>query len=235
MMRVSGLLLSFGLSVAGIAAPAATLSSLTSGGSIVESDLIFDNFYFENFTGRAILSSPLDADPARIDITTSSTASTVSLTATMSDVSISGTEAFYNFDIWFDVAVAASSVRSITSVMLTGDLFASAGSTPGASDDATSNVFYSAMPGSFDAEIFASPLASPASQASDGFSTIADSLELDGNISGRAIRSGDTAGITSYTVTFTLEELTPVPLPASALLLLAGMGGLGWVSRRKSH
>lgn len=42
-------------------------------------------------------------------------------------------------------------------------------------------------------------------------------------------------GIGEYSgISYTINNLAPVPLPAAAWLLLSGLGGLGWLRRRSA-
>ena len=231
-----------------LSAQAATLSDLVSGGSLTEGDVVFDNFVFndrflEDFTGDPDTETPYPGDrpvaASEIEITTSSTAGTVSLTASI-DPAISIADAasptldhIFEFLLDFTVSVAAPSSRQIVGASLGGgDL--------SASGDAVSEVRYA--PGGFAIagdrlEIFEAPGFTPSSATFDTQSFAAtSSILFEGSIEGNT-GPGGTAGLSTFTLTFDLVGDPPgpgvVPVPATLPLMLGALAGFGFLRRRR--
>ncbi len=218
-------------------AHAATLSDLIAGGTLTQGDVVFDNFSFMDFFDSV---APFAGDrpvaASEIEVTTGSAVGSVSLTFTIDPaISIAGQDAasgfrhIFEFFLDFRASVAAPSTRVFSTVTLGGgDLFATGGG--------VSEVIYDidGVGGLNDLEIFEAPGFAPSSQSSDSFLVAGpSSLSLFGLIEGDT-GSGDTAGLSTFTLTFDLEGQEPpaIPLPASVLLLVAGLGGLGIAGRR---
>jgi hypothetical protein len=195
--------------------------------------------------------TPLPGDRSvsadEIDIETSATANTVSLTATIAPpISISGVNtvtgpddtpvvlpSLFNFLLNFDISISGSSSRQITGVSLVGDVFATG--------DALSRVVFDLGTSTLsnpDLEIFEDGLFPPP-QVSDSISLSARKLVfLEGLVEGLT-SDGATAGLSTFTLTFNLQGTAPpdpavIPLPAGLPLLLAGVGALALVRRRKT-
>lgn len=199
----------------------ATLSDLVRGATLSVGDVTFRDFRFDDRFGRDRTGglrnrtdTPLPGDriidASAITVTTSSTASTVTLRATIAPgVAISGAsgELDHIYDAFFDASVVVrDSERTITGVTLqSGDL--------SASGNAVSEVIFDirGMGGGNDLEIFEAPAMTPASQPSDT-RTIepATTLDLVGQIEGETA-SGASAGLSSFSLTFTLAGTSPAP------------------------
>lgn len=228
-----------GLGSTGAHAASASLADLIGGGTLTEADIVFSGFMF---TDRFDTDTPFAGDRPvsadQIDLSTSSTATTVTLTATVTpSISIAGQDAAsgleHIFEFFLDVsaAVSAPSTRQIIGVGLGGgDLFGTGGG--------DSEVVYA--PGGFGSgggvvELFEFD---GTSQTTD-FLVLAGltSLLLEGQIEGET-RTGETAGLSTFSLTLTMDQAltpppAPIPLPASAVLLLGGLAGLGAVARRR--
>jgi hypothetical protein len=230
-------------------ASAVTLDQLVLGTTLTQGDVTFSGFKFDDFFGddetgglddRINNAFPGDrsVDASQIDISTSATSSTVSLTATINPaISIAGEDAtsgfpnIYDFFLDFTVSVSGSSVRTLDAVTLGGgDLFASGAG--------VSEVIFdiAGIGGANDLEIFEAPGFNPASATSDT-ETLASvtSLNFLGQIEGDT-KVGATAGISTFTITFDLGGTAPppphvIPVPAGLPLLLTGLIGLG-IARR---
>jgi hypothetical protein len=228
--------LSLGFSTAAHAVP---LSTLIPGSTLVQGDATFENFFFED-----LVPDPLPGDQAvsagEIDIKTSATANTVSLTATINPaISISGTntgsdgapeivESIFAFFLDFDISISGYSARQITGVSLVGDV--------SAEGDALSRVVYDLGTSTVtnpDLEIFEDGLFPPP-QLSDSITFSARNFVFfEGQIGGLTF-DGGTAGLLTFTLTFDLQDPAVIPLPAGLPLLLAGLGSLALFRRRKS-
>jgi hypothetical protein len=231
--------LSLGL---GTAAQAVSLSTLLTVGTLVQGDATFENFSFLDLVTDPLPGDrPVSAD--QIDITTSSTANTVSLTATIDPaISITGgipsfdedgnpiiVPGIFGFFLDFGISIAGSS-RETTGVSLAGDVSASG---PG-----NSEVLYFILGSSnplADLEIFADGFDPPQSQTSDSTAVAPTTfMGFEGLIQGFAFDNA-TAGLSTFTLTFELRDPAAViPLPAGLPLLLAGVGALALFRRRKT-
>jgi hypothetical protein len=236
-------------SLGATAVQATPLSSLLAGGTLVQGDVTFANFFFDDRfgdDGNPILSersnTPFAGDrsvaASEVDITTSSTASSVTLTATIDPgISISG--AFgdfpYIFDFFldFNVSVSAASSRKITAVTLgSGDLFATGAG--------VSEVIYDILgfQAGNDLEIFEAPGLAPSSKTSDTQSLASMSfLAFQGQIEGDT-RAGDTAGLSTFSLTFDLADAAPppdgvVPVPPALPLALTAFAGFALLRRAR--
>ncbi|WP_340214224.1 hypothetical protein [Dinoroseobacter shibae] len=230
-------------------ASAITLDQLVAGSTLTQGDVTFSGFKFDDRFGtdttgglpdRTDAAFPGDrsVDASEIGITTSSTSSTVSLTATIDPaISIAGEGSptlarIYDFFFDFTVTVAGTSVRTLDSVALgDGDLFATG--------NGVSEIIFdiAGISGRNDLEIFEAP-GLGFSQSSDT-TTLASVKSLDflGQIEGDT-RDGDTAGISTFTITFDLGGVAPppphvIPVPAGLPLLLTGLVGLGLARRAR--
>ncbi|MEQ8900434.1 MAG: VPLPA-CTERM sorting domain-containing protein [Roseovarius sp.] len=218
---------------------AATLSDLVGGATLTEGDVTFSGFAFTDNVRTPAFAGDFVADANGIEVTTSSTASTTTLSFNLDPgASISGFDTasslghMFSFFVDFNVAVAGGSTRTLSDVTLGGgDLFATV--------DAFSEVIFVDginLP-SVELEIFEDTLTG--SQTSDtemlgGLS----SLDLFGTVGGLTLGDGATAGLSAFSLTFDLAGTapppSPVPLPAGLPLLLAGLGGLALLRRRKT-
>ncbi|MDD9716426.1 hypothetical protein PVW48_06700 [Dinoroseobacter sp. PD6] len=224
-------------------ASAVTLDQLVAGSTLTQGDVTFSGFAFQDFFETSPF-SPVSGDrvvdASEVDISTSATASTVSLTATIDPaISIAGADAasgfghLYEFFLDFTVSVSASSARTLESVTLGGgDLFAT--------NEGVSEVIFDivGIGGGVDLEIFEAPGFTAASATSDT-ETLSSQTSLDflGQIEGDT-RDGDTAGISTFTITFDLGGMAPppphvIPVPAGLPLLLTGLVGLGLARRAR--
>jgi hypothetical protein len=220
---------------------AALLSDLVGGASLVENDIIFDNFFFEDFSDTE---TPFPGDrpvsASEIDITTSSQTNSVTLTASIDPaISISGTdpatglEHLFEFFLDFSVAVTGSS-RTIVGIALgDGDLFATGtnGFAEVIFDDSTGAIVSNL-------EIFED--ASVSSQTTDTQAILGlTSLGLEGFVNGETNDNATSAGLSTFALRFDLEGTPPtppgpgLPLPGGLWLLLGGLASLLVVRRRR--
>jgi hypothetical protein len=226
-------------------AQAATLSDLVAGGTLVEHDLVFDGFFFDDrfgddeTGGRTDTQDPSfpgdrSVDASEIEITTSRAGSTVSLTATIAPSIFiqDGSRVaprLFEFLLEFNVSVAGASSREIAAVTLGGgDLFATG---TGVSEAIFDIVGFG--PGLTDLEIFEAP-GFGLSQASDRETVpLTSLLQLAGTVEGDTNADGDTAGLSTFSFTFDLAGTPPppldgvVPVPPALPLFLTAMAGLG--------
>lgn len=237
-------------------AQAATLSDLVAGNTLTESDLVFDNFFFDDRFGvdatgtlpdnnETPFAGDRSVDASEVEITTSSTAGSVSLIAkidpaiSIADEESPGIDHLFEFFLDFNVSVIGGSSRQITAVTLGGgDLFATGTS--------VAEVIYDIVGFTTignDLEIFESPSFSPFSQTSDTQNLTATSfLDLKGQIEGNT-RAGDVAGLSTFFLRFDLAGTPPppppppdgvVPVPPALPLFVTALAGLAlW--RRARH
>jgi hypothetical protein len=211
-------------------AQATPLSSLVSDGTLTEGDVVFGGFFFDDRFGddetegapdRQDASLPGDRSVAssEVEITTSSTDSSVTLTARIAPaIGISGgTEAIeriFDFFLDFDVSVAAASSREITAVTLgLSDLFAQ--------NDAFSEVVYDILDldAGNDLEIFEAHTLAPASQTSDSVALAATRfLAFEGQIRGNTFADNATATLSTFSLTFDLAGTSPPPPPLDGVI-----------------
>jgi hypothetical protein len=231
-------------------AQATPLSTLVAGTTLIQGDVTFDGFFFDDRFGDDETSGLIDrtesplagdrsVDASQIEITTSSTASSVTLTATINPaISIAdegGANLPHIFDFFLDfsVSVSSTSSRVITGVTLGGgDLFATR--------SGVSEVIYDivGLGGLNDLEIFDAPSLSPSSQTSQS-QVLADLglVDFRGRIEGDT-RAGDTAGLSSYSLTFDLAGTPPpldgvVPVPPALPLALTAFAGFALLRRAR--
>ena len=166
-------------------------------------------------------------------MTTSSTSTTTTLSFAFDPSPfISGELTVFDFLIDFSVAVTGGSSRTLTDVTLGGgDLFAE--------DDAFSDVnFADAIdnPSVF-VNIFEATSGGSQTSMTDDLEGVT-SLNLLGRANGLTFTSIAEAGLSTFSLTFDLAGTapppSPVPLPAGLPLLLAGLGGLALLRRRKT-
>jgi hypothetical protein len=233
------------LAVSAGGAGAASLSDLVAGTTLVEGDVVFDGFFFDDrfgvdFPGDTRTETPFAGDRPvsadQIEITTSSTASTVTLTATIAPpISIMGVDAstgfehLFDFFLDFDVAISGSA-RTFSGVSLGGgDLFATG-------TDGLSEVVYDEVGGAFsNLEIFEDT--EGVDQSSDMRALMGlTALSLEGVIEGETETADATAGLSTFSLTFALDGDPPMPViptPAALPLMLGALGGLGLFARRR--
>jgi hypothetical protein len=235
-------------------AQATPLSSLVGGSTLTEGDVTFSGFFFDDRFGDDVTGTEPDrqnatfpgdrsVDASEVTITTSSTASSVTLTATI-DPGISIAEAadpdlflenIFDFFLDFDVSIAAGSSRTITALRLGGgDLFATGAG--------LSEVIYDVLGfgGGSDLEIFEAPGLTPFSQTTDAVGIPAvTALGLAGQIEGETL-SGATAGLSTFSLTFDLEGTAPpppidgvVPVPPALPLALSAFAGFALLRRAR--
>lgn len=204
------------------AASAASLSSLTAGGGLTVGDVTFSGFGFSDLGGGF---GGVAADAGAIDVTASSTATTVTLDYMLDPELMLGGFDFYEFESGFSAAVDAGSSRRFTSLRIVladarrvGDAFIEIGSD-------SPNMLASL---------------STAGGPIDGIAALASlsSVDFDFFSQGESFESDSMASLGRFQITFGLNEaITPigatVPLPATLPLLLGGIGLFGFVSRRK--
>ncbi|SHL58794.1 VPLPA-CTERM protein sorting domain-containing protein [Roseovarius marisflavi] len=227
------------LCITSVSTHAATLADLAAGASLVEGDVTFSGFVFTDNTPLPAFPGDFILDPANLEVTASSTASTTTLSFSLDPgASIAGFDTssglphVFDFFVDFNVAVTGGSTRTLTDVTLGGgDLFATV--------DAFSEVVFADAINtpSIVLEIFED--AQPDSQTSDsamlgGVST----LGLFGQVEGKTFVETATAGLSTFSLTFDLSGTAPppatIPLPAGLPLLLAGLGSLALLRRRKT-
>jgi hypothetical protein len=232
-------------------AQATPLSSLVAGGTLTEGDVVFGGFYFDDRFGDDetgglpdSIETPLAGDrsvaASEVEITTSSTASSVTLTARIDPgVSITGGTALspsiFEFLLDFDVSVSGTSSRTITGVTLGGgDLFATG--------SGVSEIIYDILGFGVtnDLEIFEAPAFSPSSQTSASEALAATGfLAFAGQIEGDT-RGSDTAGLSTFSLTFDLAGTPPqpdgvVPVPPALPLALSAFAGFALLRRARRN
>ena len=212
---------------------AATLSDLVAVATLTEGDVTFSGFEFRNEVPDPPFPDDFNADASEIEVTTSSTSTTTTLSFALDpSPSILGELTVFDFLIDFDVAITGGSSRTLTDVTLGGgDLFAS--------EDAFSDVnFADAVDEpSVLVNIFEDTLNGSHTSMTDDLDGVT-SLNLLGRANGQTFTSTATAGLSTFSLTFDLAGTapppSPVPLPAGLPLLLAGLGGLALLRRRKT-
>lgn len=218
---------------------AATLSDLVGGATMTEGDVTFSGFAFTDNVPTPAFAGDFVADANGIEVTTSSTASTTTLSFNLDPgASISGfdtatgLEHLFSFFVDFNVAVAGGSTRTLSDVTLSGgDLFATV--------DAFSKIGFADAINtpSIELEIFEDTLTGSQTNDTEMLGGLS-SLDLFGTVEGKTFVDGATAGLSTFSLTFDLAGTapppSPVPLPAGLPLLLAGLGGLALLRRRKT-
>ncbi|WP_177220427.1 VPLPA-CTERM sorting domain-containing protein [Poseidonocella sedimentorum] len=217
-------------------AASVTLSSLLGGGSVTEGDVTFGTFAFLDLSDVASYPEDREVAPSEVLISTSATASSVTLTATFDpSITLVADGAFFKFFLDFVASVDAPSTRQISGVSLTGDII-HAGSDSGVEAVYALGGFGSI--GGPEIEIFSAP--GFGTQISDGaaLGTPVSALLMEGKSEG-GIGFDSSAHLSTYSLTFDLlgdpPVTTVVPLPAGLPLLLAGLGGLALVRRRHAR
>lgn len=213
---------------------AATLKSLVDGHILTEGDVQFKNFAFKDFDEfkSGPFSGDFIPDPNEITVTTSATSSTTTLKFDFDpDILVSSDGAIFAFFIDFDVAISGGSSRTLTGLTLgDGDL--------SATGDAFAEVLFfdAETGGNLVAEIFEDTMFGSEIEGNASFDPSLSSLSLFGTIEGEAGSSDISSGLSTFALTFDLDgtrPITPVPLPASLPLILAGLGSLVFLRRRK--
>ena len=228
------------LCITSVSAHAATLSDLVGGATLTEGDVTFSGFAFTDNVPSPAFAGDFVADPNGIEVTTSSTASTTTLSFSLDPgASISGfdtasgLEHLFSFFVDFNVAVSGGSTRTLTDVTLGGgDLFATG--------DAFSEVIFVDVINtpSVELEIFEDTRTGSSQTSETAMLGGLSSLDLFGTVEGNTFVDGATAGLSTFSLTFDLAGTapppSPIPLPAGLPLLLAGLGGLALLRSRKT-
>jgi hypothetical protein len=129
----------------------------------------------------------------------------------------------FDFTVSFDDALSVTdtdnglTVNSLTSTIVSGDPFTS---TTKYSFDASTNIIR------FGAGDFARDF------LQDATTDFFVAYDFDDGASGVGGRNGDTSSSGSI-ISLEVTEVAPVPLPAAGWMLLAGIGGLGVMARRR--
>jgi hypothetical protein len=229
------------LPTAGSAATA-TLQELITGATLTEQDLVFDAFAW----AQSPLYNPTFGDdtatPDEIRLTTEAAGNDIELEVRINPgLSITDQDALYEIWLDFAVSVLGSSSRKITGVRLfNADL--------SATGQGVSELVYFVKDTSLSdlglVEIFEAPGQVPSSQTSDILLGIGNqtSLVMEGVIEGDT-NAGGSASLSVFLLRFEMDRAyvppvdppppSVIPLPASALLLLGGLAGLGLVARRR--
>jgi len=214
------------------AAFSASLSDLIAGATLSEGDVVFSGFFFEDFSKTDVFPEDFEVDPASIEVTTSSTATTVTL------------------DFAFDPAASVAPVAE-TSIFeffldFTASVSGSARELVGVTLSSTETDMVTAAGGSVDIEYSVGPFTTSTNkilifdgggtQLSDSTTFAATTSSVFGGfIEGEAPVDGS-ATLAGYALTFDLSGTAPppevVPLPAGLPLMLAGLGALAWLRRR---
>jgi hypothetical protein len=214
-------------------ADTATLEDLVNGATLTEGHALFDNFYFEDddYSDIEVLASD-------ITLSTSSTASTVSLTTVIDPGlelpgEIVALDEYFEFLMDFDLSIVGGLLQLSSIDLGFGDLDATG------SSDAETSVLYAL--GAFEVgnngiiEIF--EFAPSESQTADSHTlgSLATAMDFEGDIFGD-ITPGSTAGLSTFSFTFNLvEPPPPVPVPAAVWLFGTALIGLvGFSKRRKA-
>jgi len=216
------------------------------GATLTEGDVTFSGFVFTDNVPTPAFAGDFVADADGIEVTTSSTASTTTLSFSLDPgASISGFDTasglahLFSFFVDFNVAVSGGSTRTLTDVTLGGgDLFATV--------DAFSEVIFvdviTPQPNTttqpIELEIFEETLTGSSQTSDTAMLGGLSSLDLFGTIKGNTFLDGATAGLSTFSLTFDLAGTapppSPIPLPAGLPLLLAGLGGLALLRGRKT-
>jgi len=222
------------LCITSVSAHAATLSDLVGGATLTEGDVTFDGFAFTDFNPNKIgpLTGDFVPDASEIEVTTSSTASTTTLSFALTPGASVTEFAVFDFFVDFSVAVSGASSRTLTDVTLGGgDLIAT--------EDAFSKIGFAdaIISPSVELEIFEDTLTGSQTSETAMLGGLS-SLDLFGTVEGNTFVDGATAGLSTFSLTFDLAGTapppSPIPLPAGLPLLLAGLGGLALLRSRKT-
>lgn len=219
------------VSATGAHAASATLDTLIPTGSLSEGDVTFSDFFFEDQADTGSFPDDTEVSSDMITVETgSASADTVFLMFTVApEISIADADGFFEFFVDFSVNVTGS--RTLESVLLhMGDL--------SATGDAFSEVeFDLGLIGGPQLALFEDPLGTGSSTSDSDALASLTALDLFGLVGGRTKDIGDTAGLSTFKLTFTLDGSAPpppppaVPLPAGLPLILAGLGSLALLKR----
>lgn len=222
-------------------AATATLQQLIDGATLTEQDLVFDAFSWAQTSQYDPNYGDDTATPGEITLTTAVAGNSVELEVRI-DPALSITDPFALYEIWLDFAVSVlgSSSRTITGVRLfNADL--------SATGNGVSEVVYVVKDTSLSTlgivEIFEAPAQTPSSQQNHVLSVgNLTSLNMEGEIDGSG-GAGGSASMSVFLLQFQMDRAyeppidppppSVIPLPASAVLLLGGLAGLGVVARRR--
>jgi hypothetical protein len=219
-------------------ASTATLQDLIAGTTLTEQDLVFDAFAWT----PAVFFPGLGDDAAEADeitLTTAVAGNNIALEVRIAPgLSITQAGAEFGFLLDFAASVIGSSSRTITGVRLLNADLAATGA-------GFSEVVYAVLDSSSSlgrVEIFEAPSQSPSSQKDDLLPLSASSLFMEGEIEGKT-NAGGSASMSVFLLQFQMDRAyvppvdpppaSVIPLPASAVLLLGGLAGLGFVARRR--
>ncbi len=220
---------------------AATLQELLAGATLTEQDLVFDDFSWTPKDFFPLLGDDT-ATADQITLTTAPGGGTIVELEVRVDsgLSISQAGAEFGFLLNFAVSVLGTSSRTITGVRLFNADLAATGA-------GVSEVVYFVKDTSLSdlglVEIFEAPGQQDPSQESDLLIPLsASSLVMEGEIEGKT-NAGGSASMSVFLLRFEMDRAyekpddprppSVIPLPASALLLLGGLAGLGLVARRR--
>ena len=210
------------------------------GATLTEGDVTFSGFVFTDNVPTPAFAGDFVADADGIEVTTSSTASTTTLSFSLDPgASISGFDTasglahLFSFFVDFNVAVSGGSTRTLTDVTLGGGDLSATG-------DAFSEVIFVDVINtpSVELEIFEDTRTGSSQTSETAMLGGLSSLDLFGTVEGNTFVDGATAGLSTFSLTFDLAGTapppSPIPLPAGLPLLLAGLGGLALLRGRKT-
>jgi hypothetical protein len=214
-------------------ADTATLEVLAAGGTLTEGYATFDYFYFDDDSDTEVFASS-------ITLSTSSTASTVSLTTVINPGlelpgEIGALNEYFYFLMDFNISIDGGLLQLSSIDLGFGDLHATG------SSYAETLVWYAL--GDFEVgndaiiEIIESTQSGSQTADSHTLGSLATEMDFAGEIVGDITPgSGSTAGLSTFSFTFNLVEPSPpVPVPAAVWLFGTALIGLvGFSKRRKA-